>query len=429
MGLSSALSALRAGEQAFGSTSLNISNASTDGFKTEEAKFVTLLTNSASTKGFSSGGVQACAVRNASEQGLLKATGSAKDIAISGNGFFVVGKKGGLAAGTTNDFSFTRAGSFVEDKEGYLKNTAGYFLQGWRTDTDGVPTATDLNSLNQLETIRTNQIAGISAASTKVELKLNLPSQKPVNGTENTTVEIYNSLGEANTLSFTWEKTADNPLAVPRTIGWNVIVTVTNGTVTQGAAAGGAAYTIPIVFDGEGRPVSFNGTPQPPQIYITWNSAANPNVMDLSLGTVNTSDGISCRAGEYQRTFVNQDGRSAGKLTNVEVNEDGIVSAIFSNGQALKIYKIPMANFSSPHQLASKDGNVWGQTDSSGGFLLSAANSTGMGSIKSNSLEQSTVEISRELTKMMEISRFYSSNIKAIQADDEMFNDLKQLHR
>jgi len=420
---SAALSGLKAADQKMTSIGNNVSNANTDGYKKELASFSTIVAGTTNPKSFASGGVTATPLRLASEQGLLKATTSGTDVAVSGNGFFVVGKQGALAAGLTNEFSFTRAGSFLPDKQGYLGNVAGYYLQGWPTDTAGVPTVTDLNSVNQLQTVRVNQIAGITTPSTAMELKVNLPSDKPINGTERTSIEVYNSLGEANTLLYTWTKTIDSPLT------WDLTVTTPNGVITQGAGAGAPYANIPVVFNGNGQPVSYGGAAAPPNIFVTWTTAANPSNLALNLGTVNTSDGISCRSGGYAETLVTQNGKGVGQLSGIQINEEGIVAALFDNGQTLNIFKIPLANFASPHQLASKDGNVWGQTDGSGGFLLAAAKSAGMGSLKSNALEQSTVELADEFTRMMETERYYSSNVKVIQTTESMFNDLKQLKR
>lgn len=423
MGFQTSLSALRAGEQAFGVVGDNLANSSTVGAKASEVKFKGIVSGTANPNSFSAGGVKAMPFRNAGAQGLLKATASEKDIAISGNGFFVVGKLGEVAVNAQNEFAFTRAGSFMPDKQGYLVNSAGFYLQGWRTNTSGVPNATDLNSLNELETIRINQIAGVTTPTSMIELKLNLPSGAAIGNIERTSISTYNSLGEPNTLTLTWTKSSNSPLE------YTLDVTTASGAVTQGNTAN--AYTGIIVrFDGNGQPVSFSGQPTPPDIHIAWaNSAALPGHMSLDLGDANTSNGIGCRSGGYSEILTYQDGNGPGQLIGIDINETGIVSALFSNGQSSKMFKIPLANFASPHQLSSKDGNVWGQTDASGGFLLATAKSAGLGAIKSNSLEQSTVELADELTKMMEIGRFYSSNVKVIQADDQMFNDLKTLYR
>jgi flagellar hook protein FlgE len=185
-----------------------------------------------------------------------------------------------------------------------------------------------------------------------------------------------------------------------------------------------------VEFDGAGKPLKYNGvTNPPPNIFVTWNSAANPSTFTLNLGDLNTADGITCNAGPYSETLVTQDGNGPGQLTGIAMSEEGLVSAIFSNGQTLNIFLVPLANFAAPHKLSPGNGNVWTQTNASGSFLLATAKSAGMGSIMANSLEQSTVELAQQLTKMMEVERFYSSNVQVIKADENMFNDLKQLSR
>lgn len=423
----SAITGLRAAESLMTTVGDNVANSVTDGYKKLDCRFSSVVAGSNNPNSFSAGGVRAKPLRLANEQGLLRATNSATDLAISGNGFLVIGKNAEVAAGASNEFAFTRAGSFLPDKQGYLRNTAGFYLQGWKTGTNGVPTAADLNSLTNLETIRVNTIAGISTPTTQVTLKLNLPENKAGGGTERTAMEIYDSLGEPHALSFLWTKVAPANPGDP--ITWNLTVTAVGGTVTQNTGLGAAYTNIPIVFDGEGKPTTFGGNPNPPQIFIDWGNAALDSTVALDLGTAGQSNGVTSRYGDYAETLVDQNGKAVGQLTGLEVNEEGIVSALFSNGQALKIYKVPLANFASPHQLASKDGNVWGQTDLSGNYLLAAAKSAGMGSLKSNALEQSTVELASEFTRMMEAQRFYSGNIKVIQTTEEMFAKLEQLKR
>lgn len=422
MSLTQAVAALRASEKGFNNISSNLATQTVVGGKRLETEFKTIVAAG------SSGGVQAVSIRGSGEQGAMRATEQDTDLAIAGNGFFVVGKYGEVPPQGSNEFSFTRAGSFKADNQGYLKNTSDYFLQGWPTDSTGKPTVPDLNSLASLQTIRMNQIAGITSPTTTAALKLNLPATLPNGDSVTSSIAIYNSLGEANTLQLKWDKVSSMP-----TLTWNLSITTLSGAPVKQNTSAGAAYTnIPVVFNGSGQPVSWGGlTTGAPSVYIDWSasSAANPSTIALDLGTTNTSDGISCRAEGYSETLMEQDGKGPGQVNGIEINKDGIVSALFNNGQSLKIFKIPLANFASPHMLELKEGDAFGQTDASGGFLLAAAKSAGMGSIESKSLEQSTVEIAAELTKMMQIERFYSSNTKVIQADDNMYNDLKQLFR
>jgi len=254
---------------------------------------------------------------------------------------------------------------------------------------------------------------------------VNLSSDLPLASTERTSLTVYNSLGEASPLVCDWVKTSMNPLE------WSLTISDVTGVITQnsGANAGQLYANVPVRFDGNGMPTSYGGAATPPDLLVTWNSAATPSVIKLNLGTVGQSNGISCRSGPYSETFVTQNGQGVGQFEDIDINEDGVVSALFSNGQSLKIFKVPLANFASPHQLSAQNGNVWGQTDASGGFLLASAKTAGMGSIKSYALEQSTVELADELTDMMETERYYSGCIKVIQATENMFNDLKQLNR
>lgn len=420
---SAALSGLQAAGQKMTTIGNNVSNADTDGYKSQKASFYSIVAGISSQNSFNSGGVGAVPLSHADEQGMLTATNSGTDIAVSGNGFFIVGKLGAVPSGQTNEFSFTRAGSFLPDKQGYLRNTAGYYLQAWPTDTNGDPTVTNQNSLTELQTARVNQIAGLSTPSSSINLKVNLPSTDAIAATETTQLEVYDTLGASNTLTFTWTMAVLDPLT------FNLTIDSPSGTVTQDTSGGAAYSNIPVVFNGSGQPVSYGGAATPPDIYIVWNTAADDSTITLDLGAINTSNGITCTAGNYAELLKEQNGNGVGQFSGISIGEDGVVSALFDNGQSIRIFKIPLANFAAPHKLAAVNGNVFQQTDGSGSYLLAAAKTSGLGGIKSNALEMSTVELANELTEMMKVERYYSGNVKVIQTTQEMFNDLKQIKR
>ena len=185
--LSSGVSGLTAQSSGIGAIADNITNLSTVGYKSTQVDFQTLVTTQTSATFFSAGGVQSRPRQDTGVQGLLAASTSATDIAISGNGFFVVNEA--AVPTITDEFLLTRAGSFFQDNEGFLRNTAGFFLQAWPTDPSGtvIPANRNLTIPNQnvistdfLETVNLNRVGGTASATSNISIGANLPSNDAV---------------------------------------------------------------------------------------------------------------------------------------------------------------------------------------------------------------------------------------------------------
>lgn len=213
--LSSGVSGLTAQSSAMGAISDNITNVSTVGYKNTQVDFQTLVTTQTSSTFYSAGGVQSRPRQDTGIQGLLASSTSQTDIAISGSGYFVVNE----AATPTinNEFLFTRAGSFFQDNEGYLRNTSGFYLQAWPVTADGTvtPANESLSIPNQnvistdyLSTVNLNRVGGTAAATTTIGIGANLPSNDTTGQTHKTDVQFFDTLGNANTMSFVYTKQA-----------------------------------------------------------------------------------------------------------------------------------------------------------------------------------------------------------------------------
>ena len=217
--LFSGVSGLTAQSSAMGAISDNITNVSTVGYKSTQVQFQTLVTKQTSGSFYSAGGVQAKPRQGTDVQGLLQASTSQTDLAISGNGFFVVNTAS--TPGISDPYLFTRAGSFIQDEQGFLKNSQGYYLQGWPTNGDGkvVPSNSDVSVSNQniissdyVESINLNRVGGTAQPTSNVSIGANLPSgHEPYDsslsdptlqsGYQKTDVEFYDSLGSSNNMS------------------------------------------------------------------------------------------------------------------------------------------------------------------------------------------------------------------------------------
>lgn len=220
--LSSGVSGLTSQSSAMGAISDNITNVSTIGYKNTSVNFQSLVTKQTSSTFYSAGGVQSKPRQDTGVQGLLQASTSATDIAISGNGFFVVNE---AASPTVDDqFLYTRSGSFYMDNEGFLRNTSGFYLQGWPTTAAGVvkPANAALTVANQnivstdyLSTVNLNRVGGTASSTSTIGIGANLPSNDTAGTEHKTDVQFFDSLGNANTMSVVYTRaSAENEWAM-----------------------------------------------------------------------------------------------------------------------------------------------------------------------------------------------------------------------
>lgn len=211
--LSSGVSGLVSQSSSMGAISDNITNVSTIGYKNTRVDFQTLVTKQTSTTLFSPGGVQSKPRQDTGVQGLLQASSSSTDISISGQGYFIVNEAGRPTI--SNQFLFTRAGSFFQDNEGFLRNTSGFFLQGWPTNAAGevIPANTSLSIANQniistdfLATVNLSRVGGTASATSSIGIGANVPSNDTAGTTHRTDVQFFDSLGNANNISLVYTK-------------------------------------------------------------------------------------------------------------------------------------------------------------------------------------------------------------------------------
>ena len=211
--LSSGVSGLTAQSSAMGAIADNITNVSTVGYKNTRVDFQTLVTKQTSSTLFSAGGVQSKPRQDTGVQGLLQASSSQTDISISGQGYFVVNEAN--TPTISNEFLYTRAGSFFQDKSGFLRNNAGFYLQAWPTDASGnvIPANTSLTVSNQnivstdyLATVNLSQVGGTASATSTIGIGTNLPANDIAGATHKTDVQFFDSLGNAANISFVYTK-------------------------------------------------------------------------------------------------------------------------------------------------------------------------------------------------------------------------------
>lgn len=401
---------LQAQSNAMGAISDNLANVNTTGYKETMIDFASQVTKQGSFRDYAPGGVLSSPRKDIAGQGLLSSTTSSTDLAISGQGFFVVNEAAN--PGTDDKWGYTRSGSFRVDNDGYLVNSGGFYLQAWKATSAGVIDESETR-LDDLKPVNLKAIGGTAAPSTSISFAANLPSGDAVADDHSTDVIIYDSLGNTQTLEFTWTKTAVNT--------WDLSI-VGPADATSVTINGGAT----ISFNGDGTPAAIG----PTDIDIVWaNGATTPQNVTFSLGSSALTDGMTQYAGSYTPTLNSQDGAPFGSFTGVEVADDGVVTALFDNGETRTIYKIPVATFVNPDGLGMLSGGAYIETDYSGGYTLNAAGAASAGAIASSSLEASTVDIGEQFTAMIITQRAYSAAAKIVTTADEMLDELIRIKR
>lgn len=722
----SGVSGLASQSSALSAISDNISNISTVGYKGTNTAFKTLVTKQTSSSNYASGGVQSVSRQDISAQGLLSSSTSSTDLAISGNGYFVVNQT--ATPGNSDVWTYTRAGSFTADTNGYLRNSGGYYAQAWSLlpwDGSSEASVVNIQGINymkayydesgsvvyindniidstNLKPINLATIGGTATSTTQLSMGANLPASDNIGSSQKLSALIYDSLGNASNLSIDYNKIGSNSwsmgVSIPKGAanitltnsadnnsiyysagqlefnsiptngsqisitdagtgktyvfefvddvagyaGTNIAVsrdvsssseavknlvsamqdnmpagnrfsasgntvkivqsvsggaltidasktlacvqsavnpnettgipsgiftieeldtaskncasiTFTSTTATTYTNAGafmiggkyfkfvaGAAndgdgtagdpyeisidaattganvstsklvellsnninaklpnsecYTasgntleiaptttsadiainvanlggavsgqmrdsgngwVPIATGGtlsntftlvdgskrQGSQVSavlFNsdGTPKSfgiDSMNITWANgaknmdAAHGNNIAVNMGNVGTSDGFTQLSGGFTTSYIKQDGAKFGNYSGVDIDANGIVTAVFDNGETRPIAILPLATFSNPNGMSSLTGNVWIATDESGQAMLKQAGDNGAGEITSYSLEDSTVDLANELSNMVVVQRAYSASTKIITTADEMLDELTRM--
>jgi flagellar hook protein FlgE len=390
-----ALSGLNAASADLGVTANNVANVNTTGFKMSRAQFSEVFavgTQSVSSSAAGSG-VRLSAIAQQFTQGNIDFTDNALDLAIGGEGFFVISDGGAR--------SYTRAGAFGVDNQGFVTNAQGARLQAYPYAGSGLfntGTPVDL----QL-TIGANP----PAATTRAAFGINLPADAPVPANpvfdpsdpssfnHTTSVTVYDSLGAAHTATVYFVKDA-----APNT--WNTEIQI-DGNPVAGAA--------PVVFNPDGSLNSPAGGLMPLGAY-TPGTGAEDIVMGLDFGTA-TQFGDA-----FGVNSLSQDGFTTGRLTGVSVDAEGVVFARFTNGQSTSLGKLALANFVNPQGLQQLGDTAWGESFQSGDALLGEAGTASFGNIQSGALEASNVDLTAQLVQMITAQRNFQANAQAISTAD-----------
>ncbi|SNB74930.1 flagellar hook protein FlgE [Rhodoblastus acidophilus] len=395
----------------------NISNSSTPGYKEADTQFSTLV-NSPGVGQTASGGVATTTRLLVDKHGTPTTTNSVTDLAISGDGFFVVSDKAG------QNF-LTRAGSFVKDDSGNLYNAAGYYLMGYDLSL-GTPTMAS-NSLTGMTNVKIPTGVLPAVATSYGTFSANLDSGStagtgpvtPTNVTSKTSVVMYDSVGSQQTVSLYFKNITSGGVAT-----WSVAAYDSSGNLISGDAT----YPYP-------SSPSAVGTPAATTLKFTSSGAldttgTNPTGLTINVpgsgGKVMTLDMRTvtqyASAFALQPTTVN--GNASSSVSSVSIGTDGTLSYKLGDGSTVAAYKIPLASVASPNNLLASTGNVFSPNLLSGPAALGGAGTGKLGTISSSALEGSTVDVATELTHMIMAQRNYQANSKMFSTGAQLMDTL-----
>ena len=439
----------------------NISNVNTYGFKRGRVSFQDMISqqiNGAARPTEEVGGVNpkevglgmsVASIDTIFTQGNLQTTGVSTDLAIQGNGFFVL-KNG-------DETFYSRAGVFGVDSEGTLVNPAnGLRVQGWMAEdangrqivrTSATPTDIVIPVGQKDPPKATENVRYFCNLNKNTpEIPENPTADQLLEGTWQTEINIYDTYGNAHQVQMNFSKVPGNPNQ------WNVSVNVDpdNAEFTQTrigfGTTDGVANTYTLNFDNTGKLLSVAdsaGNTSNPEgeivLQASYNvadsnadAAGNPyrHTFSLSLGTIGSMENTITQAASKSTTKANfQDGYKLGYLDNFKIDQSGTITGVYSNGSVRKIGQVAMASFTNQGGLEKKGDNTYAESINSGMANIGESGTQGKGSMLAGTLEMSNVDLTEQLTDMIVTQRGFESNAKTIQTGDSMLETVINLKR
>ncbi|MDJ0721327.1 MAG: flagellar hook protein FlgE [Desulfobacterales bacterium] len=385
----------------------NIANVNTTAFKSNRASFANVLSQAIGGGGNDIGrGVEFWGTTPIWSQGSLENTSAPMDMAINGRGFFMVNDASG------SNF-FTRAGEFTFDRDGRLVNPDDLQLQGYRVLSENPDGSLNLGTLDAIQ-IPTESTTP-PQASTEFTVDVNLDSGALVGDTYSTTITVFDSLGNDVPLTLDFVKTGSN--------AWTWQANSTMATAVTPAAPTAIAF--------DATTGDLLGTTDP-TIDLTLSTGATMPTLTWDLydaATSSTNGDITQYASQSTTTFQTQNGFPAGSLRAVSVNEAGVVTGSYSNGQLVPLFQVALADFPSYYGLTKMGGNLYAASLQSGDAMPGVPGSGRLGSISPSAIEMSNVDLGQEFVKMITTQRAFQANSRVITTSDEILNELINIKR
>jgi len=397
MSFNVAISGLNAAQAELSVTANNIANNATTGFKGSRTEFAELFSASSSaSSGQSAGaGVRVGAIKQQFSQGNIEFTENNLDLALSGQGFFILKDGGSL--------SYTRAGAFQMNGEGYVVNSSKQRLQIYPPLPQG---GFNTGALSDLRLVNSESPP---AATTSIEIVANLPasarvpSSAPFSASDPnsynhaSSMTVYDSLGAAHTATVYFVRDA-------AANSWQQHLYIDGSAV-------GAPQTLSYTSSGA-LAVPADGQVSFPPFTPATGAAPISLTYDVS-ETTQFGNSFSVSA-------VTQDGFTTGRLVGIETGSDGVIKARFTNGRSIALGQVALAQFSNPNGLQPLGDTAWSETGDSGQALRGQAGNSGLGLVQAGALESSNVDITEQLVAMIGAQRNFQANAQMISATDQV---------
>lgn len=406
----SAVSGLKAHQTMMDVVGNNIANVNTTGFKKSQALFQDVLSqtlNGASMPRAELGGsnpaqiglgTRLAGISQNLAQGALERTGRSLDVAIEGDGFFVV-RHGGAEM-------FTRAGAFFVDAAGTLVTADGFQVQGWQAEPNGSISTVGAAADIRIPLGETSQ----PVATSLINLGGNLSAEAEVGDEVFNAVPVYNEQGQATILNLVYTKTANNEWTVGASYGDPAVTVALSDNVLQfgpnGEITNPADYTVNIAA-GE--------IPGLPAIELTLGGAEARRVTQYG--------------GASSMSVINQDGSTSGQLLSLSMGQDGVITASYSNGHVRPVGQLALASFANPEGLERVTGTSWRVSANSGLPQIGLAGLGGRGLLAAGALEMSNVDLADEFTTLIRSQRGFQANSRVITTSDEMLQEIVNMKR
>lgn len=399
-----AVSGLNAQAHAFTDLSNNIANSQTTGYKASTTSFEDYVTNNelANDGQALSDSVAATTQQHNENQGMVTSSTNSSALAISGNGFFNVVQ----ATGQSNDSTpvlgtqqyYTRNGDFSQDKNGYLVNTSGYYLEGYNVNSSTGTLGTSLSAIQVPSTI-----AFRPTESTKLTATGTLDSSTAAGTTLSPSMSTtaYDSTGAASTVNLNWTKVDDTTWTVSNASNPDNAATVKFDSST------GAVSSV--------TPLNSTGTSGTASSSTSFEYTGSPQDMTVSLSGITQGTSTDSTA-----PTMTSDSVTSGTFSGISMRTDGSVMATFDNGYSQLVAKIPLTTFADPDSLSPQNGQAYTATSQSGNPQVNAVNTNGAGTLTTGAIEESTSDLTGDLSKLIVAQQAYGANTKVVSTADQL---------
>lgn len=424
MGFQQGLSGLNAASKSLDVIGNNIANSGTVGFKSSDIQFndvfATALTGAGGAQvgiGSKVGGI----MQNFS-QGNISITNNPLDIAINGNGFFRMANPSGAV-------TYSRNGQFHLDNNGYIVNSSGLQLTGYTTinpvtglavPSAPLPLQLNLGGIQANQTTKATVSVNVDATAAVIPAATGMNPANAASFTSATPVTAYDAIGEAHDVMLYFVKRTTVPAPT-----WDVYMDMSGVSASPAPVA---PDTLPklttLTFNPNGTIVP-NAAATPPALSYTPTNTVTPVLIDFNFA--DAANPTTQFGNPFGVNFMSQDGYASGQLAGFSTSEDGYVTARYTNGQTKKLGQVVMYSFNSPQGLQPVGNNQWAESSSSGPAKVGVPGGNNLGLLQSGAVEDSNVDMTAELVKMITAQRVYQANAQTIKTVDSIMQTLINL--